>query len=99
MNEVTTVVGGGSVLFAYTVIVSIFFRLLNSERKENRRLEADAERSAARVDAERDARRKMQDAHNEQMQTLYGELAELRKQLADQDIVIRRLEAKIEGMS
>jgi hypothetical protein len=90
MNEVATVVGGGSVLFAYTAIVSIFFRLLTSERKENRRLEEDAVKAAARLDAERDTRRKLQDEHNDQIQTLYAEIAELRKRLADHDIEMRR---------
>lgn len=108
MNEVATVVGGGSVLFAYTAIVGIFFRLLSSERKENRRLEDENSKAAARLDAERDTRRKLQDEHNSQIQTLYAELADLRKQLADseiemrkqlasRDVEIARLRAKVEG--
>lgn len=96
MDSVTAVIGGGSVLAAYTVIVGWFFKLLTNERRENRRLEKENLKAAARVEAEREARHKLQDDHNRKMSELYAEVAELRKQVADYDIELRRLRAKIE---
>jgi len=88
--EVLYTATGGTVFVAYTTLVGWFVRLLASERKENRRKDAEIERAEAKVDAERQTRRELMEAHNKELTALYAELAELRKRVTTLEIELAR---------